>query len=67
MGCAAPPRGGLTGAIGQTLLPGVLLAFWAFVGFENLTFLGRDLRDPRRHFLPVSAVAPGLYGASRSL
>ncbi|WP_422935144.1 hypothetical protein [Sinomonas sp. P47F7] len=51
-----------SGAIGETLLPGVLLAFWAFVGFENLTFLGRDLADPRRHFLPVSAVALGLYG-----
>ncbi|MDQ4491682.1 hypothetical protein RBS60_15885 [Sinomonas sp. ASV486] len=52
-----------TGAIGETLLPGVLLAFWAFVGFENLTFLGRELRDPRRDFLPVSSVALGLYGA----
>lgn len=45
------------------VLPGVLLAFWAFVGFENLTFLGRDLRDPARDFLPVSATALVIYGA----
>ena len=47
----------------HVLLPGVLLAFWAFVGFENLTFLSRDLRDPRRDFLPVSLAALALYGA----
>ncbi|OLT46253.1 hypothetical protein BJF85_17735 [Saccharomonospora sp. CUA-673] len=44
------------------LLPGVLLAFWAFVGFENLTFLARELRAPHRDFLPVSVAALGLYG-----
>jgi amino acid efflux transporter len=51
-----------THQITSTLLPGVLLAFWAFVGFENLTFLGRELRDPSRDFLPVSAAALCLYG-----
>lgn len=45
------------------VLPGVLLAFWAFVGFENLTFLGRELRHPARDFLPVSVTALALYGA----
>jgi amino acid efflux transporter len=44
------------------LLPGVVLAFWAFAGFENLTFLSRELRQPERDFLPVSAAALGLYG-----
>ncbi|HET8657452.1 MAG TPA: APC family permease [Micromonosporaceae bacterium] len=44
------------------LLPGVVLAFWAFAGFENLTFLSREFRDPRRDFLPVSATALGVYG-----
>jgi amino acid efflux transporter len=44
------------------LLPGVVLAFWAFAGFENLTFLSRELRQPQRDFLPVSATALGLYG-----
>jgi amino acid efflux transporter len=44
------------------LLPGVVLAFWAFAGFENLTFLSREFRDPRKDFLPVSATALGVYG-----
>ena len=44
------------------LLPGVVLAFWAFAGFENLTFLSREFRDPQRDFLPVSATALGVYG-----
>jgi amino acid efflux transporter len=44
------------------LLPGVVLAFWAFAGFENLTFLSRELHQPERDFLPVSATALGLYG-----
>lgn len=44
------------------VLQGVLLAFWAFVGFENLTFLGRELRRPARDFLAVSAVALTVYG-----
>lgn len=39
---------------------GVLLAFWAFVGFENLTFLARDLRSPRRDFLPVALITLAL-------
>jgi amino acid efflux transporter len=44
------------------LLPGVVLAFWAFAGFENLTFLSREFRQPERDFLPVSATALGVYG-----
>lgn len=44
------------------LLPGVMLAFWAFAGFENLTFLSKEFRDPHRDFLPVSATALGVYG-----
>ncbi|XVV01060.1 APC family permease [Actinosynnema sp. CA-248983] len=44
------------------LLPGVVLAFWAFAGFENLTFLSKEFRDPRKDFLPVSATALGVYG-----
>lgn len=53
------PRGDVL----HVLLPGALLAFWAFVGFENLTFLSRDLVDPNRDFLPVSLAALMLYGA----
>ncbi|WP_181457458.1 amino acid permease, partial [Burkholderia multivorans] len=33
---------------------GALIAFWAFIGFENLTFLARELPDPRRDFAPVA-------------
>ena len=54
---------GSKGDLLHVLLPGALLAFWAFVGFENLTFLSRDLRDPGRDFLPVSLAALTLYGA----
>ncbi len=44
------------------VLPGVILAFWAFAGFENLTFLAREFRDPERDFLPVSSIALAVYG-----
>lgn len=40
-----------------TVPAGMLLAFWAFVGFENLTFVARDMRDPRRDFAVVSSLA----------
>jgi amino acid efflux transporter len=60
-------RGGLhtvspsTGHLG-VVLPAVILAFWAFAGFENLTFLSREFRHPERDFLPVSVIALGVYG-----
>lgn len=44
------------------VLPAVILAFWAFAGFENLTFLSREFRRPARDFLPVSVIALGAYG-----
>jgi amino acid transporter len=40
-----------------------LLAFWAFVGFENLTFLTSHLKDPGRDFLFICFTALGLYCA----
>jgi amino acid efflux transporter len=43
-------------------LPTAVLAFWAFAGFENLTFLSREFRSPRRDFLPVSTIALTIYG-----
>jgi amino acid efflux transporter len=51
----------------HVLLPGVVLAFWTFIGFENLTFLSREFRDPRRDYLPVSAIALGVYGLLTAL
>lgn len=50
-----------SGTLG-VVLPGVVLAFWAFAGFENLTFLSHEFRDPERDFLPVSAFALAIYG-----
>ncbi len=46
----------------DAVLPAVILAFWAFAGFENLTFLSREFRDPERDFLPVGMIALGVYG-----
>lgn len=44
------------------LLPTAVLAFWAFAGFENLTFLSKEFRHPKRDFLPVSVIALSVYG-----
>lgn len=44
------------------LLPAVGLAFWAFAGFENLTFLSGQFRNPRRDLLPVGGIALVVYG-----
>jgi amino acid efflux transporter len=38
------------------------IAFWTFAGFENLTFLAPELRDPGRDFLPVTAGSLVAYG-----
>lgn len=67
-GSAVPALGtgaraaGLDPAEFGALLPGVVLAFWAFAGFENLTFLSNQLRRPERDFLPASATALAVYG-----
>lgn len=39
---------------------GILVAFWAFIGFENLTFLARELPNPRRDFTPVAMITLAL-------
>ncbi|MBM6588733.1 amino acid permease [Brevibacterium sp. RIT 803] len=39
---------------------GFMVAFWAFIGFENLTFLARDLPDPKREFMPIALTSLGL-------
>lgn len=46
----------------DVVLPGVVLAFWAFAGFENLTFLSNQLRRPERDFLPAGSAALAVYG-----
>jgi amino acid efflux transporter len=40
---------------------GVLVAFWGFAGFENMTFVAGELRNPRRDYLIAVAVALGGY------
>lgn len=46
----------------HVLLPTVVLAFWAFTGFENLTLLSKEFQHPERDFLPVSIIALTVYG-----
>jgi amino acid efflux transporter len=50
-----PPDGG-------RLLSGVLIAFFAYAGFENLTFIAGEFRNPRRDFPIAMATAFALYG-----
>ena len=44
------------------LLSGVLLAFFAYAGFENLTFIAGEFRNPRRDFPLAMAAAFAAYG-----
>ena len=39
------------------VLSGVTMAFWAFAGFENLTFITQDFKNPRRDFLLSMVIA----------
>ena len=34
----------------ELIMPGVLAAFWAFAGFENLTFIAGEFKNPVRDF-----------------
>jgi amino acid efflux transporter len=44
------------------LLSGVLIAFFAYAGFENLTFIAGEFRNPRRDFPIAMASAFAAYG-----
>jgi amino acid efflux transporter len=44
------------------LLSGVLLAFFAYAGFENLTFIAGEFRNPRRDFPIAMAAAFAPHG-----
>jgi amino acid efflux transporter len=44
-------------------LSGVVVAFWAFAGFENLTFIAGEFRNPRRDFFLAATFAFAAYGA----
>ena len=45
------------------VLSGVLIAFFAYAGFENLTFIAGEFRNPRRDFPLAMAAAFVAYGA----
>jgi amino acid efflux transporter len=45
------------------VLSGVLIAFFAYAGFENLTFIAGEFRNPRRDFPLAMAAAFAAYGA----
>jgi amino acid efflux transporter len=36
---------------------GITMAFWAFAGFENLTFITQDFKNPKRDFLLSMLIA----------
>lgn len=55
---ALVPSFGDAGAI----LPGIVVAFWAYAGFENLTFLAGEFRNPRRDFPLAMIIAFLVYG-----
>ncbi len=44
------------------LLSGIVVAFWAYVGFENLTFIAGEFRNPRRDFPLAMIAAFVVYG-----
>jgi amino acid efflux transporter len=44
------------------ILSGIVVAFWAYAGFENLTFIAGEFRDPRRDFPLAMIVAFLVYG-----
>jgi len=44
------------------ILSGVVVAFWAFAGFENLTFIAGEFRDPGRDFFLAVVIAFAAYG-----
>jgi len=45
-----------------SILSGIVIAFWAYAGFENLTFIAGEFRNPRRDFPLVMIVAFLVYG-----
>jgi amino acid efflux transporter len=49
------------------LLGGVLVAFWGFAGFENMTFVAGEMRNPRRDYVIATFVALAAYGLLAAL
>jgi amino acid efflux transporter len=45
----------------------VLVAFWGFAGFENMTFVAGEMRNPKRDYLLASFIALASYGLLAAL
>ena len=61
-GAVAPRLDSLSPVLG-----GVLVAFWGFAGFENMTFVAGEMRNPRRDYLIATFVALIAYGLLAAL
>lgn len=46
----------------SVVVPGIVVAFWAFAGFENLTFIAGEFKNPARDFKLSMFVALFLAG-----
>ena len=46
----------------DSILSGIVVAFWAYAGFENLTFIAGEFRKPRRDFPLAMMIAFFTYG-----
>ncbi len=44
------------------ILSGIVVAFWAYAGFENLTFIAGEFRNPRRDFPLAMIISFIVYG-----
>jgi amino acid efflux transporter len=44
------------------ILSGIVVVFWAYAGFENLTFIAGEFRNPRRDFPLAMVIAFLVYG-----
>ncbi len=48
--------------ISSLVIPGIVVAFWAFAGFENLTFIAGEFKNPARDFKLSMFIALFLAG-----
>lgn len=44
------------------ILAGIVVGFWAYAGFENMTFVAGEMRNPRRDYLLATGAALLAYG-----
>jgi amino acid efflux transporter len=49
------------------ILAGIVVAFWAYAGFENMTFVAGEMRNPRRDYLLATLGALLAYGVLATL